>query len=89
MIKTILTRYVWSQVVVALLFALPVVAQTTSGAATPPAKAKGIALTPQGHTPQGHILYDVALSSETRQTLQEAMNSARASNSASPTPAGK
>jgi hypothetical protein len=57
----------------------------TSTASAGPTKAIGPA---PAHTPQNHIL-NVALSPQTRQTLQEAMNSARAADSAPPTPPAK
>jgi hypothetical protein len=64
------------------LFALSALAQNAS-----PAPAKGIGPAPV-NTKQHQIL-NVALSPQTRQTLQEAMNSARASDSAHPAPPAK
>ena len=75
MMKSFFTRTIWGEFLMlalfSCLFALPALAQT-AGPATPsigPAPA---------NSKQGKII-DSALSSHTRQTLQEAMNSVPAS----------
>jgi hypothetical protein len=87
MIKPFLTRCVPGEVLPAALFfcllTLTALAQNSSSAnEAGAAKAIGPAAP---NTPQSHLLYDVALSSKTRQTLQEAMNStARTSDASHP-----
>jgi hypothetical protein len=84
MIKTFLRRTVWGELILAgafsCLFALSASAQNagsttqiTPGTTATAPPTKGIGPAP-ANTKQGKIL-DGALSSQTRQTLQEAMNS--------------
>ena len=98
MMKTFFTRLIRGDILVtavfSCLFALSVLAQNSSpaaqvgpGSAVSVSPAKGIGPAP-AHSKQGQIL-DGALSLQTRQTLQEAMNSARASDSAHPAPPAK
>jgi len=84
--KSFLTKSIWQEIlfaaVLSCLFALTALAQnanpTTPGIGPAPANSKQ------------HQILDGALSSKTRQTLQEAMNSsnssARASDSSHPAP---
>jgi hypothetical protein len=75
------------------LFALPALAQNSgavtqvgpNSAATGPVKAIGPA---PANSPQKQVL-DSALSSQTRQTLQEAMNSYHAPDASHPAPSAK
>jgi len=94
MMKIFLTRTIRGEIMLAgafsCLFALSALAQNSSSTSqvgpgsTPSASStKGIGPAP-ANTPQNHIL-NGALSSQTRQTLQEAMNySARTSDTAHP-----
>jgi hypothetical protein len=92
--KIFLSGSVWREVLLigafSCLFALSASAQNSTpasqvvpGSTASTSSTKGIGPAP-AHTPQSHLLNDVALSPQTRQTLQEAMNSARASDSAHP-----
>jgi hypothetical protein len=90
MITTFLSRIVLAAVF-SCVFALSATAQNAGSATqvTPssPAPAKGIGPAP-AHSKQNHILKG-ALSPETRQTLQDAMNSYDTADTTHPAPAGK
>ena len=98
MMKTFLTRTLWGEILLAgvfsCLFALSALAQNASpasqigpGSAASVSPAKGIGPAPV-NTKQHQILTG-ALSLQTRQTLQEAMDSARTADSAQPVPPAK
>jgi len=94
MMKIFLSRLIWGEILLAAvfscLFALSALAQNsssttqispnTTAATTPP--AKGIGLAP-ANTKQHQIL-NGALSPQTRQTLQQAMNSVSTTDTAPP-----
>jgi hypothetical protein len=86
MIKTFLTRPTWGEILLTAafsgLFALTALAQDSS-----PVVTRGIGPAPV-NTKQHQILSG-ALSPQTRQVLQEAMNTARASDTEHPAPAAK
>jgi len=82
MSKIFLFRLILATGVFPCIFAFSALAQNASPVSTPaigPAPA---------NTPQHHIL-TTALSPETRQTLQEAMDSARAADTTHPVPPAK
>jgi hypothetical protein len=86
MMKTFLTRPLWGEIVLtgafSCLFAISALAQNAS-----PAPTKGIGPAPANS--KQHQILNGALSPQTRQTLQEAMNSARAADTARPAPPAK
>ena len=99
MMKTFLTRTLWGEILLAgvfsCLFALSALAQNASSTSQvgPGDAAATVSPTqrigPASTNTKQHQILSGALSSQTRQTLQEAMNSASTTDTAHPAPPAK